>query len=161
MDGIFVMFAISDDIIKKLEALPKEDRKDFVLGLTDDDYFGKNFTAIEELNEHWKIIFQFFKEAKEINLDLIGNGHKLNPDDDECMLLLEKKDYLNTIIDRLGYMDPIQQTKSYLKMINHYDIGNHQLRWDDYTYYIEAIKNLSLKALYENGSVLFSLEPYR
>lgn len=157
MVSICVVFAVGDDIVQKLKSLPVKERKDFVLGYTDNDYFGSHILAIEELDDQWNMVFQFLKEDKEYGIDFMRNGENLNEADDDCMYLLVHKSYIETAFDQLEMWNPVSIARKYLELVQH----NHEtLSFSDVTYYLDVLKRICIEALKAHGTILFSLEPY-
>lgn len=158
MKHINVVFVIGNDIVRKLRKKPQAERMPFVLGHTDNDYFGKHYHTIEELNDDCEDIFQYFEISEDISLNIRRHGCNLNPPDDDCMLLLVEHEYTKEIFHRLNRISPIQIKQHYLNMVNHFEDSG--ISFDDFNFYIECFKSVTQEAIRIKGTLLFSLEPY-
>lgn len=153
-----VVFTIGDDIVKKLKALKKNERMDFVLGLSDNDYFGDHFLAIEELNSQWIVIFKFFTCYYNLNYDYVKTGEVLAYDNSAQALLLEQSDMINEFLNIYNNLDPVQLANFYNELVSHEYINKDELCFGDFIYHMDNIKEVCEKAVIENGSLLFSIE---
>lgn len=157
MLSLSVVFAVGDDIVEKLIDLPPEERQDFILGFLDNDYFGNHLVDIEELNDNWKVIFQFFKEQ---NIDIIEHVQPLYHSKD-CLYLLAQKEYVTNIANRLASWNPAKIKKKYKDLVTHNKMYGSKLDFNDLTYCVDIMKSISKQALRVNGTLLFGLDPYQ
>lgn len=157
MLSLSVVFAIGDDIVEKLIELSPEERQDFILGFLDDDYFGNHLVDIEEFNDDWRVIFEFFKEQ---NIDIIDHVQPLYHSKD-CLYLLAQKEYVIKIADRLASWNPEKIKQKYKDLVNPDKMYESKLNFNELTYYINIMKNISKQAMRVNGTLLFSLDSYQ
>ena len=159
MEGIYVVFVIGDDILERLRSISKSKRMSFVLGFIEEDYFGKHFYTIEELDDSCARILQYLEVSKDLNMDILSNGSNLNSRDDKCMLFYVNKEYVKVISRRFDRLTPVQVKQHYVNMKNLFP--ETDIDYEHFSFFIDTFKRLSKEAVQRNGTLLFSMEPYQ
>lgn len=157
MDHMCVVFSIGEDIVNKLKSLHQEEIMDFVLGFSDNDYFGEHFLAIEELHYYWRKIFHFFVHLEENSIYFLKYGQVLTDRDSHTILILKDTEDVQNIIKQLEKIEPIKMANLYSHCLKKENIETSDLSFIDFICFLECIKKLCKEALNENGSLLFSI----
>ena len=158
MSGINVIFVIGNDILERLTSLLKPERMSFVLGFIEDDYFGKHFYTIEDLDDYCENVLQYFEISKDLKLEILNNGSDLNPLDEECMLFYVNPEYVHVIARSLERLTTTQVKWNYLNMKNLFP--DTEIDYEQFNFYIDTFLTLSKEAIQRNGTLLLSMEPY-
>lgn len=156
MQTICVAFVVGNDIVNKIKALPTDSVMDFILGRIDDDYFGKRFVDIEELDHHWEPIFSYLENRK--GIDVLKNRTTLNEEKNRCIVFVENINYMQILYTALHSWNPISIGEDYVEFLSFCKWEEKACSFYTFVYYIEVLKSLCEKAIQINGTILFSLE---
>ena len=158
MSGLFVDFMIGEDIVTKLKSLQKNKRMDFILGLSDDDYFGKHFLSVEELDSQYENLLCYFANEKESKVKFFRGSEFLTDCANDNTLLLEKYESAQNFINVYGSLTPMKLASLYSKLIRMKIINEHELNFINFIYFYENLKDICQEAVNVKGSLLFCFE---
>lgn len=158
MSELNVAFVVKDDIINKIRAYPETKRKDFVLGLHDDDYFGKHFVAIEEISETHEMVFvHFLDQIKELRY-MIQSCEILFDSKSSGLIVLMDKDCIQWLLQAMEGIHYTRYVECYDFFLSDYGKEENSLPFMDFLNYLDTFRNLVFEAIRKDGSLLFFID---
>lgn len=156
MRSISVVFAVGNDIVEKLESVASEKRKDFILGITDNDYFGDHFLSIEELDPMWKAFFDEVGRRK--NLKILEKGRQIDYQGRGRIIVVEERKHIEEIYQAMERWKPEEISRDYRSFLEEIETGEEEFSFYRYVNNIERIKDICEEARKKDGNLLLCLE---